>query len=53
MADSDLVRLTEPIFSELRKPNGETIKADLAKSVAMVLKSSKAFVFVEGRYGLA
>ena len=42
------------MFGSLRKPNGETIKADLGKSVSMVLKSSKAFALEKnrGRYTL-
>lgn len=45
MPEDALIKLIEPVFSTLRKPNGETIKADLKKSVSMVLKSSRAFAF--------
>ena len=43
MPEEALTQKVQSIFESLRKPNGETIKADMAKSVGMVLKSSKAF----------
>ena len=43
LPESELVEKTKSNFDTLRKPNGETFKADLAKSISMVLQSSKAF----------
>ena len=37
MTEQELIQKTRPKFADLRKPNGETFKADLAKSVSMVL----------------
>ena len=52
-SESALIKLLQPTYDCLRKPNGETIKADLSKSVSMVLKSSKAFTKVDSSFALA